>query len=384
MKTFTSIGKAVLTKALGLQENYTELVEKTQEIIDAEASGCENCRWNKIKSVTRSDEELFTECEAACASCPYRVMKTEVTYKRVYHNEKNRFGYQPRLKTNAIKLLIALHFQDELDGIGFVRNVNLKELAELLSCDIKTIHNNLECLREYGYISYTKTDVNMISLWLPEYESYFLSAKEGGRGFLTMSDAVFTELLNIESINSLRISLRQLMEFELLANRKKNTVEKSYKELRRMLPAYCKRNVIKKASDKLSMFVVEMKDNLIQFIIKPEFDAKNQKEQQLEAYEQELTTFTQEFAHDVAEINTSITNINDSKYADFFTGTDVPEYRCWFFTALELADLASLCLQFSKHRVMKALQEIYKTYKLPGLAIHSLGALTRTVLSAAA
>ena len=155
-----------------------------------------------------------------------------------------------------------------------------------------------------------------------------------------------------------------------------------------MLPDYCKRNVIQKAANKLRMFIVEAKDNLIKFIIKPEYDAKLQKEQQLEFYEKELTKFSQEFAHDVAEINTSIHNTKESKYADFFENssenTFVEEYRCWFFTALELTDLASLCLQFSWHKVMKALQQIYKTYKLQGLAIQNLGGLTRTVILAAA
>ena len=70
MKTFASIGKAVLTKSVGLQINYTEEIEKTQQIIDVEASGCDNCRWNKIKSVTRPTEDLYAECEAACSSCP--------------------------------------------------------------------------------------------------------------------------------------------------------------------------------------------------------------------------------------------------------------------------------------------------------------------------
>ena len=384
VKTFCSIGKAVLTKALGLQQNYREVIESEREVIDTEASGCESCRWHKIKTVTRPDEELYAECESACASCPYKVMKTEITYKRVYHNEKNRYGYQPRLKTNAIKLLIALHFQDEVDNIGFIKNINLKGLAKLLSCNIKTIHNCLETLKEYGYISFTKTDVNLITVWLPEYENYFKPASSGGRGFLTLSDAVFTELLSIKNLNELRISVRQLMEFEILTNTRKNTVEKSYKELRRMLPNYCKRNIIKRAAEKLSMFIVEMKDNLIRFIIKPEYDAKTQKEQQLEFYEKELITFSQEFAHDVAELNTSIHNTKDSKYSDFFEGTEVEEYRCWFFTPLEIADLATLCLQYSWHRVMKALQSIYRTYKLQsgGTTIQNLGGLVRTVILA--
>lgn len=381
MMTFCNVGKAVLTKTLGLQKNYSETIESSYEVIDTEASGCESCKWHKIKSVTKPSEELYAECEKACASCPHRCMKTEYTYQKIYHNEKNRFGYQPTLKTNAIKLFLAYHFLN-VDSIGFIKNVNLQELANKLNCDIKTVNNNNAILQDYGYIHFTKVDTNLINVYLPEYENYFKPASARGRGFLVMSKTVFEEVLKINSINELRITLRELMEFDSLNNKKTDSIEKSYGEMKRVLPAYCKRNIIQKASNKLSMFVTEIKDNLIKFTIKPEYDAKKQKEQQLAYYEQEITSFSQEFAQDVAEINTNIYNSKDSKFANFFTEPETVEYRCWFFTALEIADLAALCLQYSYDIVIKALQSIYKTYKLKGTPIKNLGGLTRTVINA--
>ena len=111
---------------------------------------------------------------------------------------------------------------------------------------------------------------------------------------------------------------------------------------------------LQEASSKLSMFITEIKDNLVKFTIKPEYDAKKRKEEQLTYYEQEITSFSKEFAHDVAEINTNIYHSRDSKFADFFTEPETIEYRCWFFTKLEIADLASLCLQYSYDIVIKA------------------------------
>ena len=383
MKTFANIGKSVLTKALGLQKNYSEIIETSKEVIDIEASGCESCRWHSIKTVTKPGEILYDECNSACNACPHRCMKAEYTYKKIYHNEKNRFGYQPRLKANAIKLFIAYHFLN-VNSFGFIQNVDLQELATKLACDIKTIHNNNELLHEYGYISFVKTDSHLANIYLPDYENYFKPASQGGRGFLVMSETVLDEILKITSINELRITLRQLMEFDLLKNRTENNVEKTYKELRRMLPAYCKRNIIKQVSEKLTMFVVDMKDSVIRFCIKDEFNASLQKEEQLKFYEQEITTFAKEFSNDVAEINTSITHYKESKYSEFFEDVEpnAGEYRCWLLKLNEISDLASLCLQYSWHTVIKALQSIYKTYKMKNQIIQNLGGLCRTIILA--
>ena len=379
MKSFGNIGKAVLAKALGLQKNYSEVIESTQEVIDVEASGCEACKWHSIKSVTREGEELYSECCRACEACPHRLMKTVCTYKKKYCNETNQFGgYLPRLKTNAIKLFLAYHLLD-VDRYGFVRGADPKELAGLLNCDVKTIHNNNELLREYGYISYAKADNGRINLYLPDYENYFKPASSGGRGFLVVSEGVFEELLKIESINELRLTLRQLMEFDLLGNHDACSIEKSYKELKRMLPDYCKRNIIQKASRKLTMFVTEIKDTLVKFMIKPEFDAKRKKEEALNFYEQELRTFCKEFTHDVIQLNTAICDAKDSKFMDFFS-EEAEEYTAWFLTELEISDLASLCLQYSYNSVMEALASIYRTYRLKNTHISNLGGLARTVI----
>ena len=248
----------------------------------------------------------------------------------------------------------------------------------------KTINNNNELLREYGYICYNKTDSHFANVFLPDYENYFKPASQGGRGFIVMNKSVLNELVKIQSINELRITLRQLMEFDLLSNRSIDSIEKSYKELRRVLPDYCKRNVIKKASEKLSMFIVEIKENIINFRIKDKYDSKRQKAELQSYYEQELLDFSKEFLHDVVEINTSITDYRDSKYSEFFDGVEpyTGTYSAWMLTQVEIADLASLCIHYSWHHVIKALQSIYKTYRMKGVAIMNLGALCRTVILA--
>lgn len=378
MRNFANIGKSVLTKALGLQKNYVEIVDKVIEIVDEEKSGCANCKWYKLKSVIDENDDLHKSCVEACENCPNRCMKTQNIYKKVYHNEKNMYGYLPRLKTNAIKLFLSYHML-EMDNNGIVMNVDLKKQAKILDCDIKTIKNNNRILKDYGYICYTEIDNNIINLYVPAYEEYFKPASVGGRGFLVLSKTTFEEILKIESLNELRLTLRQLMEFDILNNKNVDSIEKSYKELRRVLPDYCKRNIIQKVSSNLSMFVTEIKDNIVKFVIKPEYNSKKVKEDTIESYKDDISNFIKEFNNDAVLVNNSTFDYNDSKYADFF-GKEHDWYRVIMFNELEIEDLASLCLQYSLNVVIKALSSIYKTYYLRGDKPHNLGGLTRTVI----
>ncbi len=79
----------------------------------------------------------------------------KILTKKVYYNEKNKYGYKPRLKSNAIKLFILLHFYNP-NKFGIINNVSLKDLVHYLHCNIKTIINNLDILTMYGYLSYSK------------------------------------------------------------------------------------------------------------------------------------------------------------------------------------------------------------------------------------
>lgn len=45
-----------------------------------------------------------------CNNCPHRILTTKNVTKKIYHNEKNRYGYRPMLKSNALKLFMLLHF----------------------------------------------------------------------------------------------------------------------------------------------------------------------------------------------------------------------------------------------------------------------------------
>lgn len=381
MLKYCKIGKAVLTKAVGLQKNYVDVIESSREVLDIEATGCEHCRCFYDKQVSVPGDAVYSSCEASCSTCPLRKMKTEHVYKRVYHNEANQYGYQPRLKTIAIKLFIAYHFLD-VNAFGFIRNVDLKELAKLLNCNIKTIHNNNELLRQYGYIAYSKLDTHVINVLLTDYENYFKPAAEGGRGYITLSDAIFNDIKLIDSLNVLRLTLRGLMDYES-SSYSSSGMEKGYVELRRLLPAYCKRGIIQSAVRKISLFVTDVKDSVVNFVIKPEYEARRIKKEQEASYKKQLIDFGLDFCREVARINTGELTASSSKYSSFFEGVEpLPSgYVKWHVNPDDAADLAKECVQFSFDSVMDALRSAYKTYRCRHEFIRSLGALVRTIIT---
>mgnify|MGYP006999407132 CR=1 FL=1 len=215
MDNFTNIGKAVLIQALGIQQNYTTIIDSSVEVTDYSNDNCSTCKYKAIIESFSSDNDIYKMAIDNCNNCPHRILTTKNVTKKIYHNEKNRYGYKPRLKSNSIKLLLLLHFYHP-DKFGVICNVNSLQLAKELGCDIKTIFNNLEILSRYNYISYCKSSTYNITVCLNDYESYYLPANKGGRGFFVMSLDLLKQIIQLENLLTLRIHLRELIEIDNL------------------------------------------------------------------------------------------------------------------------------------------------------------------------
>lgn len=377
LRKFANIGKAVLTNALGLQKNYSEVVEKTIEVLDKEATGCDACKWELLKEFAKNNESLNAACCNACDNCPHKCFTTQNVTKKVYFNERNRYGYLPRLKTNAIKLFIAYHMLG-VDANGFVRNINVKQMAELLNCNIKTIRNNNDILKMYGYICYSVVDVNTINIYIPAHQDYYLPAQKGGRGFLAVSDTVFEEILKMNSLNELRIALRQLMSFDILTNKGITSEHKSIKELRNVLPDYCRPNIVKKAAASISLFEVHFSERTIKFDIKDKYNAKIDKISRVKYYENLLSQFLKELNEEVVYVNTSNVQAINLTYSDFFEHGKMQHLV--YLTEVELEDLAVLATQYSYDIVIKAFSKVYKTYYSNNKKPDNLGGLVHSFI----
>ena len=150
LNSFARIGKGVISKSIGLQKNYKEIVTQNADVLNEQKSLCESCPIHKLKEdlrlldLTQEAEKIHEKCRE-CSSSVW-----EPSYTVHYVNEKNRYGYQPTLKANAIKLLLLYHFLQP-DGNGFIKNVSIKALADKIGCTVATIHASNQVLAEYNY-----------------------------------------------------------------------------------------------------------------------------------------------------------------------------------------------------------------------------------------
>lgn len=379
---FANIGKAVLIQALGLQKNYQEIIESTKEIIDYNNSACTDCKWKHYLTVFDNNSDLCKQAKDICNNCPHKQITTVNTYKKIYHNEKNKYGYKPRLKNNALKLLILLNFNHP-DRFGIIKNIDVRELSNTLDCNIRTVFNNLNILQAYNYISYCKLDTYIINLCLSDYDSYYLPAQKGGRGFIVMSKNLLDQIISLDNLVSLRIHLRELIELDSLnAKGPFTAISKNIKDIKRVLPDYCKPCIIKKSiKNSNNIFDITINDASIRFEIKNEFNCKLQKENCFNEYCKLFDNFIVEFNNAVSLINTN--NSYDLKFKSFFdvhTLYKPEEYSMISFKDYEIEDMAQLSIQYSYDMVLEAYRTIYITYILEDKKINNLGGLLRTIV----
>lgn len=379
LDNFANIGKAVLIQSLGIQKNYTEIIETTRDVIDYNNIECHACKNRSIINSFPVSSKPYIDACSACENCPYKTYTQENVIKKIYHNEKNRYGYRPMLKGNAIKLMLLLHFYHP-DKHGILYNINVYELSNLLKCSIRTIWNNLDVLSGYSYISYSKNDGHTISVILNDYEKYYLPANKNGRGFIVMSRDLLDSLIQVESLISLRIILREIISLDDPSLKGQASVDyKKIQDIRPTLPSYCKPCIIKDSVVKPnSIFNVSINDNIIRFEIKNNYVPKMQKAKMHDKLIEELNLFIMDFNSSVAYLNAgnAITNYND-----FFNVNNINiAFKPVYIKPIDVDDLATLALHYSLSLVIEALSAVYKEYILLDKPINNLPGLVSTII----
>lgn len=376
LHNFSPVGKAVLHRAVGLQKNHT---------IASEPLCCKNCETSEKKQQWSifPESKQYLAAYNQCIKCPHK--KNIIIYEErlKYINEKNMFGYAPRLKKNAILLFLSYHLLGP-DANGILRNINVSELANLIGCNEKTIRSNNDLLVKNGYIYQSNSlHSNCINICLCDYKNYFKDAREGGRGFYTISKDLFQNLLKVHSSNLLRIIIKELIELDDPGRQIRNIgddskIEKSYHELRRFLPDYCKPGVIRKileVGSEIFSFIVTSSG--VRFILRENFNCKKVKEKLYKVNEKELLEKLQTLEDDskLAE-EQSIPLFHEPFFHNLVTDT----YKKISFSQDQIKDMVALSVQYSIPFVMKALSEIYVTYTCVGKRIKNLGGLLRTCI----
>lgn len=392
LSSFARIGKGVLTKAIGLQKNYVEVYSKGPDVLNERQSNCHDCIIHQKKEELRAlgfDEEA-DKIHCFCHTCPSAVWEPTYTEEKRYINEKNRYGYQPTLKGNAIKLLLLYHFLQP-DGHGFIKNACIKELADAVGCTAATINACNDVLQDYGYCYFCDSGIHdhYINIFLPEYKDYHKTAAEGGRGYITMSKDMLSDLCGIESLNTLRLNLKGILDVDNASysdaqNDTYSSVTSQYQRLRGFLPSYCKRNVIQKALEQNdAIFDLTFDEHNVTFRIREKYAQKNLREKMLEDTKESLIDH-------VDHINTVLCDAANAKHPEEKERLDTilsmldispsEKYPSLCITLSDYEDLASLALQYSLHMVHTAVSQIYNKYILQNRPVEKIGALARTII----
>lgn len=381
LNSFARIGKGVISKAIGLQKNHKEVILDAPDKLDEVKSGCYFCPYYQEKQ-----EKIalgLSDADAPCKECSQAVW--EHSYSVVYVNEKNRYGYQPTLKSYAIKLLLLYHFLQP-DPMGLVKSVRIKDLSETLGCTVQTIHNCNSVLVEYGYcyICNTGWDDGCINVWLAEYKNYHLTANEGGRGYFTMPSSMFWDILSINTLNPLRLTLKGLLEVDNHSNLDTDAnVKISYKKLRYFLPHYCYRNRIQKALEQNNpVFSISLDNDYVTYKLPSKLTPKclhkemeNQGIEDIKDYVNNLNDLFNSYPHNIDY------TINDFHAILRTLSIDPADtYQPIIISVDAYHDLGSMCAQYSTSLVRWAIANIYNNFINKGQVVHNIGALVRTTI----
>lgn len=395
LSKYARIGKAPIIKAIGIQKNHKKTVYKEHQELDVNASGCFSCSNYKYAEFKEyMPKEIQEICNDRCNKCPNAVYKTVVRESTCYVNEANRYGYAPRLKAIAIKLLLVYHFCHP-DNHGVVKNLSVKHLSNLIGCTQRSVKNANAALAKYGYIYISQIGwrPNTFSIQLPEYNTYALTADQGGRGYATFNKSCLLELIKIKDINQLRIFLRTALEIDTeRTDSKEVSIKESFSSLRLFLPMYCKPGIIRHAVNHFSgLFQVHCTDTDVVLTMKNTFHGRNQYDKESKLNAEQFKELFNKIDHSISSINeASVHNkpipqkdvcylkhlgikstLKQSSGKQFFVDFKLKEQ--------DFLDLGILATTFGYQEIKKYIGYVYENYTVL-FKMNCIGALIRTIL----
>lgn len=374
-----NIGKGVLYQLIGIQENSKKAVLEVNGL--SKESPCSKCPWMKAAMANPDADAGGELLNTHCTCCDSRCFDPEDIRIHTEYTYESHYGTRPRLNRNAVLLFMLLHLQ-AVDASGFILGVSITSLAETLHIHERSIKNNLEKLKVSGYIYYDIGLTNTVNIILLDYKMYYATAREGGSGFIKVSDDMINELSNITSIIFFRILVRQYLESD-----RTDETTKTYKELLRSLPRYCRRSIINsKIEENQGIFSIFRNPDSLTFKLSPEYNVKANQEKQ---YQENMEHYTKlldnlnNFVFSTSKI-TSVTAIPD-ELTRFFSHDGILVSTPCIFQISGFQDvpgtLARLACKYGLPTVDNALADTYRVqmctkHKL----IHNFGAFILTVI----
>ena len=374
-----NIGKGVLYQLIGIQENYKRLILNTECIPDD--SHCSRCPWLKAAIANTDAEAGFNLIKEHCAQCSDRcfdINEVRLSAKYIY---ERRYGSKPRLNKNAVLIFMLLHLQAP-DISGFISGVSISMLADYLNVHERTIKNNLTALRKAGYIHYDICTGNTVNVILLDYHTYYSSARDGGAGYIKISDKVISELSRVSSVVLFRIIMREFIETDI-----KTETTKSYREILHYLPKYCRRSIINdKIKERQKIFDICPKLASITFKLFPAFDLKLQTSQEHMDHAKhyaELLDKLDSFVLSTGKITPS--TVIPKELSRFFSYNGVNVHTPYLFQRAGIKDvpdtLAKMACKYGQKTVDNALADTYRIQMCTKHElIQNIGAFVMTVI----
>ncbi len=375
---YASIGKTNLIQALGLQKPYKE----------GKADTCTSCKfYNLLEPSEYGCQHDYCE---ACAMRKSMVENAGSNY--VYEKNLYSINNEVRKKLSSaqeIHIYLLLHFLHATQS-GVTDIVDENEMAQMLGVHVRTVKNNLKKLKKAGYIEYQKHPEQgrrAIAVRIKHYEEMYKPRVQGGKGYIIFSREMLAEFIKVKSINSLRIQLRIFIENDkdiLLKDQpEEKPLIKSYREIRRYLPPYCKRNVIKKALSEhsnLLQFVFNKEDVI--FTVEKKYNAGKRKKEQEAQYEEMMKDFLKALDREIEWDKDSLfkdeyKNPIEAKISSFLD-TIKGEKPIYKYKGRDIKDFIVLCMEFGFSIVTESILKVYARYVTAGRDIGSMGALVRT------
>ena len=198
-----------------------------------------------------------------------------------------------------------------------------------------------------------------------------------------MSLDLLKQIIQLENLLTLRIHLRELIEIDNLNIKAPFTaVSKTFKEIKLVLPDYCRPCIIKDAiSKKSDIFDISVNDKVIRFEINDNFNCRRRKDECFNQYISLFKEFIADFNQTVISVNSS--NVFPDDSFDFFSAQNEKQDIHFQFIKIkdyEYDDLAQLAMQYSYNYVITALSTVYNNYILHEREITNLGGLLRTII----
>lgn len=380
---YGKIGKSVLKRLLGLQQDgYVYQIHNIDSKIDIDKSGCLTCPYYLLSNNT-SNSKTKEFCSKNCQACPQKkYLPVESIGVKKYIYEKSKYGYSKPMYLNSIKVFLYIHLYG-YDSRSFVRDLDIKEMADYFGLHIKTVRRALNKLCDFDYLYSTSPSEPLVTLLLPEASSY---AQIGGSGYFELTKDLLDQIVPIKSINSLRIVLRTLLEFDETFSKGQDAdvLKKRITDIHKYLPQYAKPHIIRdcvKQSE--SIFETVADKNIIQFHIKDQFKTKFQHKMDLINAQNDYEHFISDFNSEVQAVNNHEKAIENCAFSQFF---NVPLkkdiiYPNMFFDASDCKKVAAISVKYDSTIMQRAILHIYQHICQNGIRIENPEAYIRTTVT---